>query len=77
MLFRSLFAKTKLQISISYNQIALVDKTPVELNLKDCCKIYVDHNIDCLKKELNFDLHKAEDRLHIIEGLLKAIDAID
>ena len=76
-LINKLFAKTKLQISISYNQIALVDKTPVELNLKDCCKIYVDHNIDCLKKELNFDLHKAEDRLHIIEGLLIALEDID
>ena len=76
-LINKLFAKTKLQISISYNQIALVDKTPVELNLKDCCRIYVDHNIDCLKKELNFDLHKAEDRLHIIEGLLIALEDID
>ena len=76
-LINKLFAKTKLQISISYNQIALVDKTPVELNLKDCCKIYVDHNIDCLKKELNFDVHKAEDRLHIIEGLLIALEDID
>ena len=76
-LINKLFAKTKLQISISYNQIALVDKTPVELNLKDCCKIYVDHNIDCLKKELNFDLHKAEDRLHIIEGLLIALEDIE
>ena len=76
-LINKLFAKTKLQISISYNQIALVDKTPVELNLKDCCKIYVDHNIDCLKKELNFDLHKAEDRIHIIEGLLIALEDID
>lgn len=76
-LINKLFAKTKLQVSISYNQIALVDKTPVELNLKDCCKIYVDHNIDCLKKELNFDLHKAEDRLHIIEGLLIALEDID
>ena len=76
-LINKLFAKTKLQISISYNQIALVDKTPVELNLKDCCKIYVDHNIDCLKKELNFDLHKAEDRLHIIGGLLIALEDID
>ena len=76
-LINKLFAKTKLQISISYNQIALVDKTPVELNLKDCCKIYVDHNIDCLKKELNFDLNKAEDRLHIIEGLLIALEDID
>ncbi len=76
-LINKLFAKTKLQISISYNQIALVDKTPIELNLKDCCEIYVNHNIDCLKRELNFDLCKAKDRLHIIEGLLIALEDID
>ena len=76
-LINKLFAKTKLQISISYNQIALVDKTPVELNLKDCCKIYVDHNIDCLIKEWNFDLEKAKARLHIVEGLLICLEDID
>lgn len=76
-LINKLFAKTKLQISISYNQIALVDKTPVELNLKDCCEIYVNHNIDCLKRELNFDLCKTKDRLHIVEGLLIALEDID
>ena len=48
---KMLFAKTRLQDSFSYNQIALVDRTPTELNLKDCCKIYVDHNIKCIIKE--------------------------
>ena len=72
-----LFARTRLQDSFSYNQIALVDRTPTELNLKDCCKIYVDHNIKCIIKESKFDLAKAEDRLHIVEGLLKALEDID
>lgn len=74
---KMLFAKTRLQDSFSYNQIALVDRTPTELNLKDCCKIYVDHNIKCIIKESKFDLAKAEDRLHIVEGLLKALEDID
>ena len=72
-----LFKETSLQVSISYNQVALVDKTPVELGLKDCLKIYVDHNIDCIKREVEFDLNKTTSRLEIVEGLLKALEDID
>lgn len=72
-----LFAKTNLQSSISYNQVALLDKTPTELNLTDCCRIYVEHNIECLIKEIHFDLDKAKARLHIIEGLLICLEDID
>ena len=72
-----LYSKTNLQTSISYNQVGLLDKTPVELTLADCCKIYVDHNIDCLIKELNFDLKKTKARLHIVEGLLICLEDID
>ena len=72
-----LFKETSLQTSISYNQVALVDKTPVELNLKDCIKIYIEHNINCIKKEAQFDIEKASAKLEIIEGLLKALEDID
>ena len=72
-----LFAKTNLQSSFSYNQVALVDKVPTELNLKDCIKIYVDHNIDCILRETKFDLNKATDRLEIVNGLLRALEDID
>jgi DNA gyrase subunit A len=72
-----LFAKTNLQSSFSYNQVALVDKTPLLLNLKDCIKIYVNHNIECLIKETVFDLNKAKARLEIVDGLLKALEDID
>lgn len=74
---KKLFAKTNLQSSFSYNQVGLVGKTPTELNLKDCISIYIEHNIDCLKKELKFDLYKAKARLHIVEGLLIALEDID
>lgn len=74
---KQLFAKTDLQTSFSYNQIALVGKTPTELNLKDAIKIYVNHNLDCNKREKEFDLRKAQDRKHIVEGLLKALENID
>ena len=74
---KKLFAKTNLQTSVSYNQVALVDKTPVELNLKQCIKIYLEHNIKCLVKEINFDLDKMKARLHIVAGLLIALEDID
>ena len=72
-----LYNKTNFQSSFSYNQVALIDKTPTELNLEDAIKIYVDHNIDCIIKECNFDLAKAEARLEIVNGLLKALEDID
>lgn len=74
---KKLYTKTSFQTSFSYNQVALIDKTPTELNLKDAIKIYVDHNLDCIIKECNFDLTKAKDRLEIVEGLLKALEDID
>ena len=72
-----LFAKTNLQSSFSYNQVALINRTPTEVNLKDCIKIYLDHNIDCLIKETQFDLQAAEARLEIVNGLLRALEDID
>ena len=54
-----LYSKTNLQTSISYNQVALVDKNPTELNLKQSIEIYVNHNIDCIVREAKFDLKKA------------------
>ena len=74
---KKLFAKTNLQTSVSYNQVALVDKTPTELNLLDCIDIYVKHNIECIVRESRFDLLKALARLEIVEGLLKALEDID
>jgi DNA gyrase subunit A len=74
---RKLFSKTNLQSSFSYNQVALVGKTPTELNLKDCIKIYLEHNKDCLVKEINFDIEKAKDRKEVVDGLLKALEDID
>ena len=76
-IINKLFAKTNLQSSFSYNQVALVNKVPTELNLKDCIKIYVDHNIECIKRETKFDLDKAIDRLEIVNGLLRALEDID
>lgn len=72
-----LFRETDLETSFAYNQVGLVNKTPTELNLKDCIKIYVDHNSKCITREAMFDIKKATERLHIIIGLIKAMDIID
>ena len=76
-IIKVLFAKTKLQTSFSYNQVGLINKTPVEMNLTDCCKVYVEHNKECIKRECQFDLDAAKARLHIVEGLLIALEDID
>ena len=74
---KRIYTKTNFQTSFSYNQVALVDKTPTELNFKEAVRIYVNHNIDCIVRECKFDLTKAEDRLEIVDCLLKALEDID
>lgn len=72
-----LFAETNLQTSFSYNQVALVDKTPVEMNLKGCIQLYVDYNSRCIERETLYDITKAKAKLHITIGLIKALNIID
>ena len=72
-----IFMHTNMQTSFSYNMVALVGKTPTELNLKDCIKIYIDHNINCIVREARFDIDKALARLEVVEGLLIALADID
>lgn len=74
---QKLFMYTDLQTSVSYNQVALINKVPTELNLLKCIQIYVRHNIECIIKAAKFDLAKAQDRQEIVEGLLKALIDID
>ena len=74
---QQLFRVTDLQSTFSYNQVALINKTPTELNLKQCCKIYVEHNTECICRETQYDLEKAKVKLEIDMGLLKALDHID
>lgn len=74
---KQLYALTDLQKSYSVNQNALVSKTPKLLNLKEYLDIYIQHNLDCIKREYQFDLEKAKARAEIVEGLIKAIESID
>ena len=73
----NLFTKTNLQTSFSYNQVALIDKIPTELNLKQAIDVYINHNKDCIVREAAFDINKALARLEIVNGLLKALASID
>lgn len=72
-----LYKLTELQSTFNANQMALVDGIPTLLNLKEYIKVYVDHNINCLIKEYKFELDKAEKRLEIVDGLIRAISIID
>lgn len=73
----SLFKLTDLQCTFSANQMALVNGKPEMLTLEGYIKVYVDHNLECIKREYEYDLNKANSRLEIVNGLLKAIGDID
>ena len=72
-----LYQNTALQTSFSINNVALVNGRPQTLNLKDLIECYVNHRHDVVVRRAAFDLKKAQDRAHILEGLLKALDIID
>ena len=72
-----LYKYTPLQSSFSVNNVALVNGRPQLLNLKDLIYHFVDHRHDVVVKRTNFELKKAEQRAHILEGLIIASDNID
>ncbi|MDG2343684.1 MAG: DNA gyrase subunit A [Flavobacteriales bacterium] len=72
-----LFKYTSLQTSFSVNNIALVNGRPQMLNLKDMISHFVDHRHDVVVRRSKYELRKAEERAHILEGLIIASDNID
>ena len=72
-----LFKYTELQSSFSVNNIALVNGRPQLLNLHDLIRHFVDHRHDVVVRRTRYDLRKAEERMHIVQGLLIAQDNID
>lgn len=72
-----LFKMTALQTSFSVNCIALVHGRPKTLSLKDCIKYFVEHRHEVVIRRTKFDLRKAQERAHILEGLIIASDNID
>ena len=73
----TLFKNTPLQSNFAVNNIALVNGRPQLLNIKDQIKYFVEHRHDVIVRRARFDLKKAQDRLHIVLGLLIAQDNID
>ena len=72
-----LFKLSRLEDTYSFNQVALVDKKPRLLNIKQLLEIYIDHQKDILLRKTKYEADKIADRIHILEGLLKALEDID
>ncbi|PCL94810.1 DNA gyrase subunit A [Paenibacillus lautus] len=72
-----LFKKTDLQITYNFNMVAIVNKTPQQLGLKAMLSAYIDHQREVVTHRTQFELEKAEDRAHVLEGLVKALNILD
>ena len=73
----NLYKKTQLQSNFGIIDLALVDGVPRTLSLREILRHYIDHQIDVVRRRTEFDLDKAQKRVHILEGLLTAVDNID
>jgi DNA gyrase subunit A len=73
----NLWKSTPLQSSFGVNMVALVGGVPRTLNLRDALVAYVDHQIEVITRRSEYRLDQAQKRLHIVEGLMKALDLID
>lgn len=76
-ILNQLYKLTSLQTTFGVNNTAIVNDEPKTLTLKDMLDIYLNHQEDVIRRRTAFDLKKAEDRAHILEGLKRAIDNID
>ncbi len=72
-----LYKYTALQSAFSVNNIALVAGRPLLLNLKQLIRYFVEHRLEVVTRRTQFDLRKAEERAHILEGLIIALDHLD
>lgn len=73
----NLYKRTQLQANFGIIDLALVDGVPRTLSLREILRCYIDHQIDVVRRRTEFDLDKALKRVHILEGLLTAVDNID
>ncbi len=72
-----LFQLTPLQETFSIITLALVHNEPRLLSLKQCLRVYLEHRLEVIRRRSEFDLARARERAHILEGLLKALDKLD
>ncbi len=77
LLLEKLYKLTPLEETFGINNVVLVDGVPTTVGLYDLCRHYIEHRLDVVVKRTEYRLRKAEERLHLVEGLLIAIDNID
>ncbi|MDF2670853.1 MAG: gyrA, partial [Paenibacillus sp.] len=72
-----LLKKTDLQVTYNFNMVAIVNKTPMQLGIKPMLEAYIEHQKEIVTLRSQYDLDKAEDRAHILQGLAKALNILD
>jgi len=72
-----LLKKTDLQTSYNFNMVAIVNKAPRQLGIKPILEAYIEHQKEVVTYRTQYDLEKAEDRAHVLEGLVKALNLLD
>ena len=72
-----LYKHTAMRSTFSVNMMAIVERTPRRLGLKRALELYIDHRREVIRRRTEFQLQKAQERAHVLEGLLKAIDQLD
>lgn len=72
-----LLKKTDLQVTYNFNMVSIVNKAPQQLGLKAMLEAYIAHQREVVSNRTRFELEKAEDRAHVLEGLVKALNILD
>lgn len=72
-----LFKNSDLQVNYNFNMVAIHEQRPEQLGLKAILQAYIDHRQDIIQRRTRFDLDKAQSRLHIVDGLVKALSILD
>ncbi|MGB5659188.1 MAG: DNA gyrase subunit A [Thermoanaerobaculia bacterium] len=76
-ILNQLYKMTQMQTTFGINMLAIVDNQPKVLNVKEMLAHFIDHRKTVVVRRTRFDLRKAEERAHILEGILKALDHLD
>lgn len=76
-ILNKLYQYSNLQVSLSANQYGIVDSIPELINLQRYIEIYLDHNLEVIKREYSYELQKASQRLEIVSGLIRANSMLD
>ncbi|CAM3130716.1 DNA topoisomerase IV subunit A [Paenibacillus lupini] len=72
-----LLKKTDLQVTYNFNMVAIVNKAPQQLGIKQILSAYIAHQKEVVTHRTQYDLEKAEERAHVVEGLVKALNILD